>query len=252
MRQRAVKQLGQMLLGVAAERAFTTHYEDTLLAQGLRLTDLREGRTSTDYNVMRGRHTWCKLNIKFHGTRFQKARELVGLDPEDSFALATYKICGAVDQQSRDTIPHVFAIVGVPEINAQAIGDAIPQHLKEAAALVSGAPAKKVAGKRSFEDALINYIASSDIAPFPKTYQQIAKAHWYMLSGAKAMRLLKEHLFERVYALRVHRFARNYPSAEVDMHFSLKDDLLPFEQFLRRLQEEGTTKMLQHIKKGVY
>lgn len=251
VRQRAVKQLGQMLLGAAAETAFTSNYEERLRAQVLQLTDLRERRSSTDFRVAQGENTWCNLNIKFHGTRFERAKVLVGLDPEDSFALATYKIWGAVDQQSRDSIPHVFAIVGVPAASAQAIGEAIPGHLREAAALISGAR-KKDLGKRSFEDALINHITSTGAPPFPHTYQEIAKADWYMLSAAKAMRLLKERLFQRVYALRVHRFAQNYPSAEVDMHFSLKDDLLPFEHFLLHLQEEGTATMLQHLKEGVY
>ena len=49
--------------------------------------------THTDYRVLNGggRQVF-RLNIKFHGTLFGKAPELVGLDSEDCFPLATYKI----------------------------------------------------------------------------------------------------------------------------------------------------------------
>ncbi|WZO97334.1 hypothetical protein EP7_004359 [Isosphaeraceae bacterium EP7] len=250
-RTRREKQLGQMLLGVAAENAFVARYEIGLESQGLRLEDLREGRGNSDYHVKLGESSWCQLNIKFHGSRFQKARELVGLDPEDSFALATYKINSALEEQVAKGIPYVFAIIGVTDISGITIGQAIPTALQDANALIAMST-KSGIKKRDFEDAIANHMASTNAPPYPETYRRIQAGHWYMISAAKAMRLMLEKLFQRVYALRVHRFAQNYRTAEVDMHFSLGEDLLPFETFLERLRAEGPEVMHRHLVEGVY
>src|SRR5262249_3777721 len=150
-RAKREKQLGQMLLGVAAEAAFIENYESGLEAQGLSLEDLREGRGNSDYCVMQKEAPWCQLNIKFHGSRFLKAKELVGLDPEDSFALATYKINGALEEQRAKGIPYVFAIVGVSDISASTVGQAIPAAFTDANALIGKATANGIR-KRDFED----------------------------------------------------------------------------------------------------
>jgi len=71
-------------------------------------------------------------------------------------------------------------------------------------------------------------------------YERIRNAPWYALSARKALKLLRDEdrLFKRCLALRIRGFARNWPNAEVDMHFSLKEDLTPlpafFEVFSRR------------------
>lgn len=36
-----------------------------------------------------------------------------------------------------------------------------------------------------------------------------------------------------MFAVRVRGFTRNYRNAELDMHFSLKEDLSPLKQFLQ-------------------
>ena len=57
------------------------------------LRDLREGRTDTDYRLYNGRgRPIYRVNIKFHGSPFRRAPEMVGLESDDCFALATYKI----------------------------------------------------------------------------------------------------------------------------------------------------------------
>ena len=42
-----------------------------------------------------------------------------------------------------------------------------------------------------------------------------------MLSARRADKLLRELLFDRVFALRMRGFARVFGRAEIDMHFSL-------------------------------
>lgn len=57
----------------------------------------------------------CRFNIKFHGTLFKQAVDYVGLQPEDCFALATYKIHSALQKQDEERVPYVFLIISVPD-----------------------------------------------------------------------------------------------------------------------------------------
>lgn len=53
--------------------------------------------------------------------------------------------------------------------------------------------------------------------------------------------MLRDQLFDRVYAVRVRAFARNYRNAELDMHFSLAQDLTPLKVFLASARERACT-----------
>jgi hypothetical protein len=239
---RARSILGQLLLGALAESAFEELYRARIGSDDLRLEDRREGRTETDYRVLNGEGRQVfRLNIKFHGTRFERARDLVGLDPDDCFALATYKIHQAEARERAEVSPYVFAIVSAPGMTAERAGLAIPERFACLAAIVS---ASKLPGKRSVEDRIIARIVASApgsvvSASVDEFADRIRSAPWRLLSARKAKRLLQELLFERVYAVRVRAFARNYRNAEVDMHFSLDSDMTSIDDFLRRVKERG-------------
>jgi len=62
---------------------------------------------------------------------------------------------------------------------------------------------------------------------------RLAAADWRVLSARRANLLLTEKLFERVFAVRIRSFNRSYRNAELDMHFSLAEDMTPIQQFLK-------------------
>ena len=96
--------LGGLLLGRCAELAFERIYKTEMESDEFELRDLREGRTDTDYRLYNGRgRPIYRINIKFHGAQFRQAREWVGLEPRDCFALATYKINGALSNSMNQT-----------------------------------------------------------------------------------------------------------------------------------------------------
>jgi len=101
--------LGQLLLAGLAERAFERLYRKTLGAEELHLEDERSGYTDTDYRVLNGsRRPVFRLNIKFHGTLFVNAKAMVGLEPTDCFALATYKVWQGMQKQQGEVLPLRF------------------------------------------------------------------------------------------------------------------------------------------------
>ena len=243
--------LGNLVLGRAAELVFEEIYRREMPGTEFGLVDLREGRTDTDYRMYNGQgRPVYRINIKFHGARFRRAAELVGLKPEDCFALATYKIDSAMKKQDEEDLPYFFAIVGVAGLTAAAVGDQTPRDVTEAVSFLGRVPRKP--SIRAIEDAAVEYLVRSNAAVATSTIDEIRKADWYMLSARRADRLLREKLFDRVFALRVRNFARAFGGAELDMHFSLAEDLTPFPEFLAALRERGPQAVSTILERGDY
>jgi hypothetical protein len=247
--------LGQLLLGELAERAFLKIYRETVGTEELILEDDRGARNETDYRVLNGqRRPVFRINIKFHGTLFRNAQELVGLAPEDCFALATYKIFQGLQKQEDERLPYLFAIVGVPGLTGGAVGSAIPQNLTHLVSLVH--ESREIQGKRGIEECIVaSLLDTEQPEPFRTSLASyrtnIESAEWRVLSARRADRLLREMLFERVYAVRVRAFARNYRNAELDMHFSLNGDLTSLRDFLASLRERGLHGLAVDLERGV-
>jgi hypothetical protein len=248
-RRKAKQALGQMLLGKCAEEAFEQIYRSGTQWQEFSLRDDRQGRTDTDYFICNGQGRQVyRINIKFHGALFRRALETVGLEPEDCFALATYKINSALAKQEAESLPYFFAIVGVRHLTAETVGDSLREDLLDAAALMHQAP--KHPSVRGFEDAIVDHLVATKHATYTDTLQKIQKADWYILSARRADMLLHKLLFKRVFALTVRNFTRAFPGAEVDMHFSLSQDLIPLQQFLQTLRDEGPHSVTTRLERG--
>jgi len=242
--------IGQLLLAALAEKTFERLYRQALGSENLTLEDHRTGHNETDFRVLdaAGRPVF-RLNIKFHGTMFEKAHEMVGLDPPDCFALATYKIWQGMERQQQEVLPYVFAVVSVPGLTADSVGAAIPDELVELAAFVY---AGKISGKRQVEDRIVEYLLQTPVnqrvgeavAGFG---QRVESAEWRVISARRADRLLRDMLFERVFAVRQRSFART----QVNMHFSLSADFTTLGEFLRHWRERGPQGLASAMERGI-
>lgn len=242
------------MIGNLAERVFEDIYKSTVGTDELRLQDDRQGHGETDYLVLNGQSRQVfRINIKFHGSQFRKAKELVGLDPENCFALATYKIYAALNRQDSEHLPYLFVIVGVPGLTGASVGAGVPEDLVHLSAIARVIP--RITGKRQIEDQIVNRLTADPEAfgfrsAMNEYLESIRSARWFELSARRAYNLLIDHLFERAYALRVPRFTRNYPGAELDMHFSLSEDLRPLSEFLQVLRDHGMPGLVSRLERG--
>jgi hypothetical protein len=242
--------LAQLLLGRAAEVAFEDIYRTEMGAQEFELKGLREGRTDTDYRLLNGRkRPLYRINIKFFGSTFRRAPELVGLAPDDCFPLATYKIFNSLKKQEQEHLPYIFLVVFVRALNVDSIGSYIPAAYLDFMSLLrrsqkSGLP------KRTFEDLAVDRMVNDRTEAFEMTYAPIRQAAWYVLSARKADYLLRKFLFDRVYALKIRGFAQQFRGAELDMHFSLSGDLVSLHQFFNVLRDEGQTMVASMLERG--
>lgn len=246
--------IGQLIIGNLAERVFEDTYRRTVGTTELQLQDDRSGGGDTDYLVLNGQlRKVFRFNIKFHGSQFRNAQELVQLPPEDCFALATYKIHSALQKQEREHLPYIFVVVGVPHLTGSVVGASIPHDVVELATLLRHAP--KVEGKRKVEDMIVAAITSrAEDFGLRETLDgflaQIRNAGWRVISARRANDLLRTLLFDRVYALRIRGFAINYRGAEVDMHFSISRDLQPLEDMLEVLRDHGLPGLSVRLERG--
>jgi len=240
--------LGSLVLGEAAERVFEATFRTKLSTSEIQLLDQRQSRSDTDYKLLNGDgRQLYRINIKFHGTQFRKAREMVGLDPDDCFPLATYKIKSALDKQDQEHLPYLFVIVTGTEISAEAIQRNMPGVFLEAAHL-----GKKIirSGKRALEEKIVARFIDSESDRFQEVIDAINEARWYVISARRAEKLMKDNLFDRVFALRMRSFNRAYRNAELDMHFSFSQDMMPLEEFLKTIGKEGHFKVVGMLERG--
>jgi hypothetical protein len=243
--------LGNLIVGRCAELTFEEIYKQHTHSTELELRDLREGRTDTDYRLFNGKgRPVYRVNIKFHGSLFRRAKEMVGLEPEDCFALATYKIQGALLKQTVDELPYIFVIVSVPGLTAESVGAAVPPELLDLVARIH--LGSRIPRKRDIEDKVVQMLQDEQHPAFSVTRERIAQAHWYVLGARKADNLLRQMLFERVFALRTRNFSRQFGGAELDMHFSLSRDLTPLRTYLETLRNFGYPRVTTLLERGEY
>lgn len=243
--------LGNLIVGKCAEITFEEIYRAHTHTTELELRDLREGRSDTDYWLFNGKgRPVYRVNIKFHGSLFRRAREMVDLEPEDCFALATYKIAGALQKQQKDELPYIFVIVSVPDLTAESVGASVPPELQEFVAWVTAS--ENVPRKRDIEDRVVTVLHEERHPAFYATQKRIASARWFVLGAKKADKLLRSLLFERVFALRTRNFSRQFRGAELDMHFSLSRDLTPLPTYLEMLRQAGYPRITTLLERGDY
>jgi hypothetical protein len=250
-REKTKQIIGQLILGRCAELAFEDIYKKEMATEELDLVDTREGGTDTDYRLYNGAgKAIYRINIKFHGSYFRKAKDLVGLKPEDCFPLATYKILAALQKQEKEHLPYIFVIVGVRHLVASSVAEPIEASAINILNYLRAS--KKLTRKRKIEDRFVDYLVREKHPVISENYHKIRSADWHIISARRAEKLLREHLFERVYALRVRSFTQSYRGAEVDMHFSISHDLTTLSDFLHTIRTDNLYKVTAMLSDGAF
>jgi hypothetical protein len=231
--------IAQMMQGFLAEQHFESLAVGALGPEGYRLEDQRVGRTDTDYRLMGpdGRPVF-RLNVKFHGTLFARAREYVELDPADCFPLATYKIAAALKKQDEEGLPYLFLIISVPGFPREAVERSVSDDWAWLAA-VSG---------RATEEAIVALLVKDHwVNPIR---DEIARAQFRVISARRAYQQMEQHLFTRVHALRLRGFNRLFRGAEINMHLSLSQEMIGYEDLLDLLAQRGPAEVSVRLDRG--
>ena len=237
--------VAQLLLGALTEERFEREKQE-LTAGRLMVEDHRLGRTDTDYRVLNGGgKPIFRINIKFHGSAFQQARVHVGLDSDDCFALATYKIHQALARQRDESLPYVFLVLSALGVTARSVSDLISEEYAWFVCV------SKKFRKRDIEEAVVARLltgAFTDV--LAEIRRKIAAAEFRVISASRAEKLMKDKLFERVFALRQRAFTSAFRNAEIDMHFSLTREMVPVREFLATVASESPQRLAVLLYQG--
>lgn len=238
--------IAQMLLGELAERRFEAVIGEVTGGGVLRIEDHRPSRTDTDYRLLNGNNEpICRFNIKFHGSLFREARRFVGLDPGDCFALAAYKINNALRRQDEERLPYIFLVLSNPDLTAADVGRPVPDDYVWALAVLGG--------KMAVEEAIVARLLGADhLSRFQPIFDKMPAGQFRVISAKKASELLHQKLFERVHALSLKGFTRKFRNAEVDMHFSLSQELTPAQLILELMVRESPQRFAVRLYTGEY
>lgn len=234
-----------LVVGAIAEQEFQARYQVAMAGQEFSFEDQIAAATETDVLVKNGYgRPAFRINIKAHGTRFAQAQKFVQMDPEDTFALATYKIRDALKKSQLERLPFLFAIVSSGILATEAIGNRLPEDLRTL--LETSVLFKGLDGWRSIENSLVDHVLA---VPSGETADMVAElraavrgAEWRVISAQKAFGLMTELLWERVPAVAKRNFSGNAAS-QPNMHFSLSKDMIGLDDLLERLAEHG----IQHV-----
>jgi hypothetical protein len=106
-------------------------------------------------------------------------------------------------------------------------------------------------GKRDTEEAIVEKLLGPEYAArFEDIRGQISRSEFRVVSASRAERLMKDRLFERVFALRHRGFTRGFRNAEVDMHFSVSRELIPVREFLALVARESPQRLTVLLDRG--
>jgi hypothetical protein len=119
-----------VVVGAVGEQDFEQRYNQLMTSGEFTLADQTKEGTDTDFLTedSRGRKA-VRINVKMYGTRFQKSMTFVGLEPEDTFGIATYKVRQAVRKSQKEALPYLFAIASCEDLRADAVAAALPPEV---------------------------------------------------------------------------------------------------------------------------
>ena len=133
----------------------------------------------------------------------------------------------------------------MPDLSAADVGRLVPDDYVWALAAIGG--------KMTVEEAIVSRLLRPDYLPqFRPIFDRMPEGQFRVISAKKASKLLLEKLFQRVHALSLKGFTRKFRNAEVDMHFSLSQELTPVRTFLQLLIEESPQKFAVRLYTGDY
>jgi len=184
----------------------------------------------TNYDVLLEGEKLFHVNIKVHATQFREARRMVGLDPENCFPLAVYKILSGLGEQRRTGILFVFLVFIRWDMR-----ETVSRHVEG----LERSLQERIAGvfrrrDRAKQDDLVNDLVArwEEDGTWQGLLKELEESEQRVISPEKALQLLIENI-ERCPALVIPRFRF---AGEINMHLAIREEMTDLEDFLRAIE----------------
>jgi len=191
--------------------------------------DVRESGNLADIILREGDH-FLPINVKNAGTPFYRAKELVGLDPEDCVPIPAYKAFGALEQ-----MPDLLYVVSIDYRLLRNINDNLREILDDKEKVVWDILGQYAGqGIRSAEDRFV----FSCVKKYWDKFKSLAdNSPFYAISARKAIRILQT-LPKRTPGLGLRAWGTS-AAAEINVHVSVKADMTPWDEVAKRIEAKG-------------
>jgi len=200
--------------------------------------DEREtGHTLVDFKI-RGSDESLPINVKTASTAFEKARDLVGLEPDDCIPIPVYKASAALE-----TVPDLLYVVSVDFTLIATLDVLLPQLFSEDERIVWDLLNRfEGARLRNAEDAFI----FATVRRYWHRIREVLKGNpFHAVSARKAIRVLQTKP-RRTPGIGLRAWGTG-ASAEVNVHLSIREDTTPWDQVVSRIESSGLDSIIVAI-----
>lgn len=209
-----------------AERG-TVDYED----------DRESGHTLVDFTLTEG-DLRLPINVKNAGTRFESAKQLVGLEPDDCIPIPVYKAYDAIEKE-----PNLLYAVAVD----YGLVDSINAHLiplfDENEAIVWRI-LNDYSGTR-IRDAEDKFVYGITTRHWESIREGFADPEFRLISARKSIRILQKQP-KRTPGIGLRAWGTG-ASAEVNVHISIAEETKPWREVFDRIAQNSLSDIIEAI-----
>jgi len=206
--------------------------------KGFSYSDDREtGHSLTDFTLKED-GLELPINIKNAGTRFEKAQQLVGLEPEDCIPIPAYKANAALE-----VVPNLLYVVSVDYDLVKSLNTILSQLFSQEERIVWDILNKHTGTQvRNAEDLFI----FSMVRKYWKNLKKSVKhSPFHAISARKAVRILQVKP-KRTPGIGLRAWGTG-ASAEVNIHVSIKEDTTPWTEVSERVESKGVKNIIRAV-----
>lgn len=235
----AANPITKLFPAAITEQRFIEQLESLVAARpGLTYADDREaGHTLTDFTLSEGKQR-LPINIKNAGTRFDRAAELVGLDPDDCIPIPAYKAYAAIE-----TVSSLLYAVSVDYGLVGTLNQLLPTLLTRGENIAWDL-LNRFEGThlRKAEDAFVMATVRRHWAGIGNAFRN---SPFHVVSARKAVRILQTKP-RRTPGIGLRAWGTG-ANAEVNVHLSIREDTTPWETVRARIVASGLVDVVNAV-----
>lgn len=254
--ERHLQLFSNLLVAQLGEEIFEPLVAQPVREMGYEVLDRRTEHAEQDFDIRDPQGAMAiSVNVKVHSSQFRNAPDVVKLAADDCFALALYKILSAFKQTRETQVPFLF-LVSIRWGIVEEVIARVPPDLGEIVELVFRARAQ---GKRRAEDRLVQHAVGRlhETGIWDELIAMLtSEGDHRVLSARKALDLFMDRFDPRCPALSIREFGRAFGgqrgvAAEINMHFSISEEMVPLDRMLSNLEREGLPWFRQRVERGM-
>lgn len=205
---------------------------------GLSCRDEREtGHSLVDFTILNGAES-LPINVKTASTAFEKARDLVGLEPDDCIPIPVYKASGALE-----TLPSLLYVVSVDFTLVSTLDRLLPELFSPDERIVWDLLNRfEGARLRTAEDA---FVFATVRRHWDRIRETIQDKPFHAVSARRSIRVLQTKP-KRTPGIGLRAWGTG-ANAEVNVHLSIREDTTSWADVATRVADRGLSDVIAAI-----